>query len=261
MGSKQGQTPTRCWIGTSGYSYNHWKGKFYPEKISGPRMLTVYAETFPAVEINYSFYHLPKETTIANWCSRVPERFRFILKAGKPITHQKKLLDVEELLEQFCARARQFGSRLGPILYQLPPSLHFDPVRLESFCRLLPGDLEHTVEFRHNSWFCPETYEILQRFGVCLCAVSAPRITCELRATAPFVYLRMHGTKRWYSYNYTEEELRSWATKIKTMMSKTAKGQLHAVYIFFNNDFEAYAPHNALQLIKLLGKRAADSNS
>lgn len=238
----------RIFIGTSGYSYNHWKGIFYPPAISGPKMLTAYAEVFPTVEINYSFYHLPQEKTLRNWISRVESEFLFVLKASKLITHNKKLAQVEDDLNLFCERARILGDQLACILFQLPPSLHKNLDRLRSFLTLLPGNLRYAVEFRHDSWVDETVFRLLEKHGVAYCIVSAPGLKTYFRTTADFAYVRLHGSKQWYSYNYSQEELTTWAEEIQAL-SQDGRD----VYVFFNNDYKGYAPRNALKLMELIG--------
>jgi uncharacterized protein YecE (DUF72 family) len=237
----------RIFIGTSGYNYNHWKGTLYPETVSASKMLSIYAAVFPTVEINYTFYHVPQEKTLQNWRSRVKPDFLFVLKASKQITHNKKLAEVEDDLGVFCQRARILGDQLGCILFQLPPSLHKDLGRLRSFLTLLPEDLRHAVEFRHDSWCDDSVFRLLEKHGVAYCIVSAPQLKTYFRATADFAYLRFHGSTQWYSYNYSEAELADWAQQIRAF-SQDGRD----VYAFFNNDYRAYAPQNALKLIRLI---------
>jgi len=237
----------RIFIGTSGYSYNHWRGIIYPPTISGSEMLAAYSDVFPSVEINYSFYHLPEEKTLRNWASQVKPGFLFVLKASKVITHNKKLAQVEEYLSLFCERARVLGDRLGCVLFQLPPSLHKDLDRLQSFLAVLPADMRHAVEFRHDSWIDNTVFRVLEKHAVAYCIVSAPRLKSYFQATADFVYMRLHGAKHWYSYDYSQEELAVWAEQIRAF-SRGGRD----VYVFFNNDYKGYAPNNALALMELI---------
>ena len=210
-------------------------------------MLNEYANSFPTVEINYTFYRLPTEKTFQNWRRRVPDTFQFVLKGSKLITHQYKLVGVEDALEIFLERALLLRPQLGPILFQLPPSLHYDLSRLEKFLQLLPDKFKYVVEFRHNSWINEKTFQLLREYQVAYCIVSGPRQKYELVDTAPFVYFRFHGSDRWYQYNYSEEELKEWAKAMRKFLNRGLK-----VYGFFNNDFQAYAPQNAKRRQELL---------
>jgi len=238
-----------AFIGTSGYSYQHWLGPFYPKGLPTSKWLIHYAERFPTVEVNYSFYHIPSLKTLENWFERTPTPFRFALKANRGITHRGHPDRSGSLLRIFADRAQALGSKLGPILYQFPSRLTYDTSMLERFLAQLPGDLPGALEFRSNSWATEETFRLLRRYGVGYCIVSAPGLSCCLEVTAPFVYIRMHGISSWYTYNYTELDLRWWRDRVQKFLDR----QLD-VYIYFNNDYRGYAPTNAIRLQELLEK-------
>jgi len=227
-------------VGTSGFYYEGWLGTFYPEDLKKNAMLPYYAERFDTVELNSTFYHLPKEKTVQGWVDRTPGAFRFAVKGSRFITHRKKLRDVAEPLDLFYERIAPFGRKLGCVLYQLPPSLRRDDDLLNAFLAQLPEKIRHTVEFRHASWFHPEVMEILKRHGVAFCAQSHPGLPDLMEATAPFVYLRFHGVPELYTSNYGDEELQRWANRIRALQRDA--------FVYFNNDFLGYAPVNAMTL-------------
>ena len=239
----------RCLTGTSGWSYNHWKGLFYPEGLARTKWLRFYCEHFPVVEVNSSFYHLPRESTLEKWRDSTPEDFSFVLKAWRVITHYKKLKDIRDEVKVFFERASLLREKLAAVLFQLPPSLHRDLPLLRSLLRLLPRDVRCAVEFRHESWSVAETFELLEKFGKAYCIINAPRHKTYMEVTAPFAYVRMHGRESWYSYAYTEAELAALAGEIGKMLDENTD-----VLVFFNNDFEARAVRNARTLSAIIEK-------
>lgn len=228
------------WIGTSGFYYEGWLGTFYPEDLKKEAMLAYYAERFRTVELNSTFYHLPKVKTVEGWVARTPEGFRFAVKGSRFITHRKKLRDVSESLDLFYERVAPFEEKLGCVLYQLPPSLRRDDGLLEAFLGSLPKEIRHTIEFRHPSWFVDEVLAILERHGVAFCAQSHPELPDLLEATAPFVYVRFHGVPKLYASDYSDEELKRWAHRIRALEREA--------FVYFNNDYFGYAPANAATL-------------
>jgi uncharacterized protein YecE (DUF72 family) len=227
-------------IGTSGWHYDDWRGRFYPEKLPKAKWLEFYSGHFKTLELNNSFYHLPSEAAFNKWYSSSPPDFVFSVKVSRFITHIKRLKDSEEPIENFMSRARLLKEKLGPLLYQLPPGLHRDDARLDSFLEKLPRDLKHVFEFRHESWFEEEVFNILRRYHVGLCVFDMPKLKSPLLATADFVYIRFHGREGLYSSRYSDEEMADWAEKIRGMGDK-----LEEVYIYFNNDVSGYALENA----------------
>lgn len=234
-------------IGTSGYTYGHWRGVFYPQDLPYRDFLKWYAQHFDTVEINSSFYHLPREKTYENWYSLTPKNFLFALKASRFITHIKKLKNCQEPLEIFLERAKILKEKLGPILFQFPPSWKLNLERLEEFLKLIPKGLQTTVEFRHESWFTNEVYQTLGKFNAALTFADTPSYPLVETVTADFVYLRFHGHKELYASNYSEGKLKSWARKIHKW-GKTVK----KVYAYFDNDAWGFAVNNATRLKILL---------
>jgi len=230
-------------IGTSGWHYAHWEGLYYPDKLPKSKWFEYYAKDFDTVEINNTFYQLPKDQTFKNWHEQAPKNFLFTVKANRFITHIKRLKDPAEPLERFFAGARLLKENLGPFLYQLPPSMHKDLDRLKSFIKCLPKGKLSVFEFRHKSWFSDDTYELLDKFSVGFCihdlvGVPTPRII-----TGDLIYIRFHGPTGRYQGNYTKAMLKNWADWLKEHIKKA-----HSIYAYFNNDIHAYAVYNAKTL-------------
>ena len=230
-------------IGTSGWSYNHWKGLFYPENLSSGRWLEFYAENFDTVELNSSFYHLPKKKTFENWYQRTPNGFVFSVKASRFISHILKLNGAREPLQNLLDAASGLREKLGPILFQLPPNFQLDFERLEKFTKILPKDQRFTFEFRHQSWFCNEVYQLLQKNNLALTISDTPKYPLVEKVTADFVYARLHGHDVLYTSKYSKADLEDWAAKIKTWLANGLD-----VYIYFDNDASAHAVTNAKEL-------------
>ena len=237
----------KYFIGTSGWHYEHWRGRFYPTELPKSKWLEFYARSFSTVELNNSFYHLPSEKAFTNWRDSSPQGFCYAVKVSRFITHIKKLRDVEEALAKFLERARLLEVKLGPLLYQLPPGLHRNDSLLESFLSMLPRDLSHVFEFRHESWLDKGVFDLLRSYNAGCCIYDMPDFTTPLEATADFVYVRFHGSTWLYGGSYSDEELSGWAKNI----SELARGR-KAAYIYFNNDAEAFAVQNALTLAQKL---------
>jgi uncharacterized protein YecE (DUF72 family) len=234
-------------IGTSGWAYEHWRGGiWYPADVKRGEELEYYARHFDSVEVNSSFYHVPRETTFRTWAQKTPGRFLFALKASRYITHRLKLKDAAEPLGLVMSRASLLGHKLGPVLFQLSPSYQLDLDRLGEFTALLPRDKRFTFEFRHPSWFCDETYALLSSRNVALTIADTPEYPCAERMTADFVYVRLHGHEALYASNYSPEQLSEWAGKVRTWL-----GDGRDAYVYFDNDACAFAPRNALQLRRL----------
>ncbi len=246
-GSHKPAELTRFRVGTSGWSYDHWKSRFYPEDLPSTDRLPYYAEGFDTVEVNSSFYHLPRETTFTKWRDQTPEGFVFSVKGSRYVTHVKKLAGVEDAILNLTRRAVNLGRKLGPILWQFPPQIKRDDDRLENFLGFLPEHLTHVIEFRAEDWFDEKVYDILQRHGVSCCSVSCPKFVTQLISTGKVGYLRMHGEAGWYSSEYTDTQLRSWAERILRDFAGCSEA-----YVYFNNDANAYAVANARQLRALL---------
>jgi uncharacterized protein YecE (DUF72 family) len=234
---------SRIRIGTSGWYYGHWAGLFYPAGLARNDWLSYYAQNFDTVEINNSFYHLPKEQSLKKWYRQAPENFVYAVKASRYITHIKKLKEPSEALERFFERMGMLAEKLGPVLYQLPPNFHKDIERLESFLGALAGYPPAVFEFRHESWFSEDTYELLKQFGAGFCIHDMPGIRSPRIITSDIVYVRFHGPTGRYAGNYSESVLKDRAEWLKDNTTKA-----HRIYIYFNNDADANAVRNAKQL-------------
>jgi len=216
--------------GTSGYSYKEWKGSFYPDDLAASKMLGYYAERLETVEINNTFYRMPKREVVEGWAARVPEGFTFALKASMRITHKKRLADAGDELEYVCSTARVLGDRLGPLLFQLPPWLKKGVDRLGNFLAILPKDIRAAFEFRHESWFDEEVYSTLKEHGAALVWSDSEK-TGEppAVATAPFGYLRLRRP------GYDPGELDAWAARIREQSWDRA-------HVFFKHEQEGAGP-------------------
>ena len=230
-------------IGTSGWHYADWQGRFYPEKLAKNKWFEHYAKVFDTVEINNTFYRLPKEQTFQNWHRQAPKNFLFAVKANRFITHIKRLKDPQESLERFFKGAKLLRKNLGPILYQLPPSFHRDLDRLESFLEVLSKKLIAVFEFRHKSWFSQDTCDLLRKFNAGFCIHDMPAMKVPRVVTSDVIYIRFHGPTGRYQGNYSKSALQDWAGWIKDNL----KGK-KAVFAYFNNDYNAYAINNAKTL-------------
>lgn len=237
----------KWWIGTSGWSYKHWQGLFYPESLKSADWLGYYTRHFSTVEVNATFYRLPFKGMITGWARKTPADFKFVIKGSRRVTHFQKLHDVREPLTALLERLEPLREKILCILWQLPPSLKQDLELLEGFLEQLPEGFRYAVEFRHPSWIEDRTFQLLVKYQVAHCTVSAPRLPCNLTTTADFAYIRLHGITEWYNYNYTEEDLLWWRDEILKISEGVKK-----VLIYFNNDFDAYAVKNALRLKELL---------
>ncbi len=235
------------YIGTSGWHYEHWRGLFYPEKLPKAGWLEFYARHFNTVEINNSFYRLPSENAFNQWREMAKAGFSYAVKVNHFITHIKRLRNAKEPLENFLSRARLLENKLGVLLYQLPPQMKRNNEIIDAFLALLTPEFHHAFEFRHESWIDESTFALLKRYGAGFCIFDMPGLTCPLVATSDFAYIRFHGSKGLYWSCYSEEELVRWAQGIAELGKN-----LKAVYIYFNNDAEAYAIINAQRLRQML---------
>jgi uncharacterized protein YecE (DUF72 family) len=239
-------TTGRTLVGTSGWSYQHWRGTFYPPDVKPADFLRFYAGRFATVEINNSFYRLPPETSVERWRDVAPPGFTYAVKATRFITHYRRLVEAEGPLRQFLECTSGLGEALGPLLFQLPPSLPADVERLEAFLDLLPGGVRAAFEFRQASWFDAGVYGVLQRHGASFCISDLHgRPTPEV-VTAPLVYVRLHGPGR-YTGSYDDAGLGVWAEKCAAWARDG-----HEVRVYFDNDQHGYAAHDATRLKALL---------
>ena len=233
----------RIRIGCSGWNYKHWREAFYPQGMPVRLWFDHYAATFGTVEINNSFYRLPTAETFDKWREQAPPGFCYAVKANRFITQAKKLKDCEEPMQRMLAPFRHLGDRLGPILYQLPPSLTLSLDRLRDFLALLPPDLTHVFEFREKSWYTDEVLALLDAHGASFCVHDMPGSASPRCAAGPIAYVRFHGGEGKYWGRYSDDRLLDWTDWIV----EQAKGGRN-VWCYFNNDIHAHAIHDALTL-------------
>jgi len=237
--------PAIC-VGTSGWNYGHWTRLFYPEELPRSRWLAYYQSKFDTLELNASFYRLPQPSTFVRWQQNSPAGFLWAVKAYRGITHFARLGE-REPLQKFLAAVEGLSSRLGVILFQLPPSLRFDARVVARFLGWLPEGRRYAIEPRHASWFEPQALKLLERSGVALCiAESGGRFPSGEQLTAEFVYLRFHGWEQLYASRYSRPQLRAWAERLVEWN--------RPAFVYFNNDFHAYAVQNALELRQELSR-------
>ena len=227
------------YLGTSGYSYKEWKGPFYPEDLPEKQMLRFYGERFRTVEINNTFYRMPKESVLDAWANEVPADFRFVLKAPQRITHMQRLKDAGDSVSYFLKIAGTLNERLGPLLFQLPPFLKKDLPRLREFLALLPSDCRAAFEFRHESWFEEEVFALLREHQIALCIAEA-----EDGVEVPFVSTADWGYLRLRRPDYGDAELRMWAKRVQDQSWRDA-------FIFFKHEDEGKAPQMAKRFLEL----------
>jgi uncharacterized protein YecE (DUF72 family) len=210
--------------GTSGYAFKEWKGSFYPTDLKDDAMLGFYASKFPTVEINNTFYRLPREHVLQDWASQVPDPFTFAIKASQRITHFARLKPESASAVEFLLKnTSSLGNRLGPILFQLPPNLKKDFDRLRTFLDTLSADRRYTIEFRHESWFDDDVFGALRERDISLCIVEQPDFASPVVATASWGYVRLHR------FDYDAPALATWAARIKSQLWSDA-------YVFFKHD-------------------------
>jgi uncharacterized protein YecE (DUF72 family) len=235
-------------IGTSGYHYKHWVGTFYPAKTPPSRMLEYYIQHFDTLELNNSFYRLPTIQAFECWRDATPKNFVFAVKASRFITHNKKLKDPENALDNILPRAEHLRRKLGPMLFQLPPKWKINAERLEKLLEILPGKHRYTFEFRELSWMTPQINRLLERFNAAFCIYELAGYHAPCDITADFSYVRLHGPGAGkYQGSYDQRRLRAWAKRIEDWGKK-----LKAIYIYFDNDQAGYAAENALTLREMV---------
>lgn len=237
-------------IGTSGWSYDHWEGVLYPSGMPQRDRLNRYAMCFPTVEVNSTFYRWPREPAFAAWRDRLPPGFLMSVKAPRGLTHGRRLFAPEVWTERIASGLAALGDRCGVLLVQLPPSMAYDYARLAYFLEQLPRNIRLAVELRHPSWDRVEVWALLERSAAAYCVMSGAQLPCILRATAPIVYVRLHGPDdtQLYGGSYGEADLRWWAERVGEW---EAGG--HEVFVYFNNDGAGNAVRNADTLRRLLG--------
>lgn len=235
----------RIHIGTSGWSYDHWQGLFYPDGLAADQRLAYYARHLRTVEINSSFYKLPSSDALLHWHDSVPDDFVFAVKASRYITHMKKLTEPRRTVKRFIGRVEALRDKLGPILFQLPPRWHINLERLSAFLKILPQDYRFAIEFRDPSWFDPRVYDLLTEHAVAFCIFDLNGVLSPMEATADFIYMRLHGPNGSYRGQYEDQTLIAWADTIKRWRREGRE-----VYCYFDNDEAAYAVHDAMRLQK-----------
>ena len=236
------------WIGCSGFNYRHWKETFYPRELPQWRWFEHYCTVFSTVELNVTFYRLPLTSTFTKWYNQTPPGFVFSLKGSRYITHNKRLLEVEEPLNRFFERALGLKEKLKVVLWQFPPDFKVNLERLDSFLGLLEKyPVRNTLEFRHESWITAEVFSLCQRYNISLCMADWPDFIDDLPITSDFVYTRRHGAGGGYASNYSPGALKKDSRRIKGYIQDGKE-----VFIYFNNDASGYAPQNARELMRLL---------
>ena len=238
-------SPAQWRIGTSGWNYKHWREIFYPRQVPVSRWLGFYTEHFDTVEVNATFYRLPRPEAFEKWYRETPRNFLWAVKGSKFITHTRRLKDSNEPLERLYSTIERLKEKLGPILFQLPPSLSFDRELFISFCRNLNPSYRHVLEVRHPSWVDTNVFEILNEYHIAFCiSDTAGRYPSFEAITADFIYIRLHGSQKLYASEYSEEELQEWGRKIRGWNIDT--------YLYFDNDFQGLAVRNAKRLKEIL---------
>jgi uncharacterized protein YecE (DUF72 family) len=228
-------------IGTSGWQYASWKGRFYPEDLKQAGWLEHYADRFQVVEVNNAFYRLPEASTFRKWAERTPADFIVGVKASRYLTHIKRLADPAEPVSRFLERATHLGAKLGPVLLQLPPTLVANQERLEETLAQFPAGVRVAVEFRHDSWYTNETRALLEAREAAFCLADSPRRTTPVWRTASWGYLRLHEGRAAPRPCYSERALEDWARRLADHW-----GRDEDVYVFFNNDPLACAVRDAI---------------
>jgi uncharacterized protein YecE (DUF72 family) len=230
------------WIGTSGYNYPEWKGRFYPSDLSSAKMLPYYAARFPTVEINYTFYRMPTEKLVAGWAANTPSPYKLTLKAPRRITHDSRLKQCDELVDSFCRVAGSLGDKLGALLFQLPPSTKKDLATFDAFLAMLPPKVPAAFEFRHASWFADDVFERLTARGLALCVADSEKLSTPVRVTSDYAYFRLRDE------GYTADDVRRWGDTI----TKATEG-CRDVFIYFKHEEEGKGPELAQTLMEALG--------
>jgi uncharacterized protein YecE (DUF72 family) len=235
-------------VGCCGWQYRHWRGRFYPRELPTDAWLEHYATTFDTVELNNSFYRLPEADAFAAWARRVPPDFCFAVKASRYLTHLKRLREPREPLDRLWSRAARLGPHLGPMLYQLPPRWDRNLDRLRDFVAALPRDRRQAIEFRDPSWYHADVYEVLVEGGVSLCLHDMPGSATKPEPVGSFIYVRFHGASGKYRGGYSDDELRTWAGRLREWADDG-----RSCFAYFNNDVGGHAPRDAVRLRELIG--------
>ncbi len=234
-------------IGTSGWNYDHWIGEYYPDAIDKKKMLETYIKEFQTVEVNNTFYQLPDKKKITTWLETVPDNFIFSVKASRYITHMKKLKDPEESTGKFFKGIKEFGEKIGPVLFQLPGHWNANEERLKNFLKALPDGYRYAFEFRDQSWLNDDIYEILSEQGAAFCIYHFEDVFTAREITADFVYVRLHGPNGAYKGKYEKKMLKDLAGDFRKWADDGKD-----VFCYFDNDENGYAAQNAAELQELL---------
>jgi uncharacterized protein YecE (DUF72 family) len=232
--------PQRVLVGTSGYNYPEWRGSFYPEKFSTDKMLAYYADRFPTVEINYTFYRIPSEKLLAGWAAGTPDNFTFTLKAPQRITHLAKLQRCEDLLQTFTRTARTLGPKLGVLLFQLPPTFRKNIDVLSAFLELLPDGTRAAFEFRHQSWFDAAVFDALRARNLALCVADSEKLSTPVEVTADYGYFRLRDE------GYQPEDIEGWARTIGALPG------VGDAFVYFKHEEQGLGPEFAQRMIDAL---------
>jgi len=229
------------WVGTSGYNYPEWKGSFYPETLAAAKMLPYYAERFPTVEINYTFYRAPNEKILSGWSAATPERFKLTLKAPKRITHDRRLKDCADPVRQFLETAAVLGPKLGALLFQLPPNLKKDLSLFDAFLDTFPPRVCAAFEFRHPSWFDDDVFSRLRTRALALCVADSEKLSAPVEITAPYAYFRLRDE------GYTPGDIERWAGVVRGLESRCED-----VFVYFKHEEAGKGPEFGKALMQLL---------
>ncbi len=229
------------WIGTSGFQYAEWKGNFYPEDLPAAKMLPFYAEQLNTTEINYTFHRIPAAKTIENWNKLTPEKFRFALKAPQKITHWSKLRDCADTMRYFCDVVTGLGEKLGPVLFQLPPTFKKDTFVLADFVNCFPTGMRAAFEFRHESWFSDDIWEIFRPRNIALCIAETEEFATPKIATADYGYLRLRRE------DYTKIDIERWAKFVRDQNKSWSD-----VFVYFKHEEAGAGPKFARQMMEML---------
>jgi uncharacterized protein YecE (DUF72 family) len=243
---------TNIYIGTSGWSYEHWKKVFYPEKLKKSEWFSFYTKYYNTVELNMSFYRYPFVNMLTEWKNKMPYKFKMTFKANQQITHRKRFKDVEEETRRFYNLVSNMGENTGCILFQAPPSFHFNETNFETlqlFLSHVDLSFKNAIEFRHQDWWNADVINLLKSHNVAFCTVSGLHMPSEAVVSADFGYFRFHGPDKAYASKYSNEQLYDWANRIT---EKVIKNGLKEIYCYFNNDFIGYAIEDARNLCQII---------
>jgi uncharacterized protein YecE (DUF72 family) len=235
------------WIGTSGWQYDHWRNRFYPPGLPQRAWYESYAERFATVESNAAFYHLPERRVFESWAERSPADFMMAVKVSRFLTHIRKLSEPEEPVERFVTRVRGLGSKLGPVLLQLPPQLHRDRDRLGRTLDRFPPEMQVAVEFRHESWWVEDIEALLADHGAALCLADRRGVLGPIWRTADWTYLRFHGGRAVPRPSYGDAALAGWARRLAATWAVDED-----IWVYFNNDHRVAAPRDAARFARVV---------